>query len=224
MTTLLTRTFRPAPRHRSTTAAPELDFARILGPAAWRRLAPSVRERFSAKPKPGKPIRYHGTMHAVGCSRAGWLIAQACRLIGTPFALHRGTDIPCTITLRAAQSGAAIVWEREYRYPDHPTALVRSEKRSAADGTLTESVGAGFAMKLALSEADGALHFRSLGYVWQIGAWRLPLPGFLSPGAAHVVHQDLGAGRFRFVMTIHHTLLGTLFHQDGVFQEEETAP
>ncbi len=200
------------------------DFARLLGPAAWQRLAPAIRRRFSETPGRSTPIRYHGIMQEVRCSAVGWLVAQACRLLGTPFALHRGTDVPVTITLRHADGGAAIAWERTYHYRGHPTAIVCSEKRTAPDGTLIERVGAGFAMRLALSEADGALQFHSCGYVWQAGPLRVALPDWLSPGAAHVLHQDLGAGRFRFVMTIRHPLFGTLFHQDGVFREEGPTP
>jgi hypothetical protein len=120
-------------------------------------------------------------------------------------------------------SGTAIVWERTYHYPDHPTAIVCSEKRAAPDGSLIEQVVSGFAMKLDLFESSGALHFQSRGYLWQIGCW-LALPDWLSPGTAHVMHQDLGAGEFRFVMTIQHKLLGTLFYQDGVFHEEGVTP
>jgi hypothetical protein len=76
-------------------------------------------------------------------------------------------------------------------------------------------------MRLALSEEAGALHFRSQGYRWQWRGLRVPLPAWLSPGDAHVVHEDLGEGRFRFAMIIRHALLGTLFHQDGIFAPEE---
>jgi hypothetical protein len=41
------------------------------------------------------------------------------------------------------------------------------------------------------------------------------------PGRTCVAHHDLRNGRFRFTMTIHHELLGELFHHDGVFHEVE---
>jgi hypothetical protein len=209
---------------RRAAELPALDFAGLIGPAGWQRLAPPIRDRFAAKPSPGRPIRYAGTMHQVECSAIGWLIGQACRILGTPFAPHRGAHVPVTITLRALDAGRAIEWERAYHYSDHPTAIVRSEKRATPDGQLIEQVGAGFGMRLGVFEAEGALHFRSEDYFWQWGSWRLPLPGWLSPGTAEITHEDLGAGRFRFVMTIHHQRLGMLFHQDGVFHEEGTAP
>jgi hypothetical protein len=79
-------------------------------------------------------------------------------------------------------------------------------------------------MRLSVGERDGALHFVSRRYFWSIGRWEIPLPDLLSPGTAHVIHEDLGLGRFRFVMTIRNTLLGTLFHQEGVFQREGVTP
>ena len=225
-TTPLPPAFLPPPAVvvRCPVSAPAPDFARLLGAAAWSRLAPAVRRRFAATPAVDRPIHYHGLMHEVRSSPAGWALARLCRIVGAPFALHDGTDVPVTITLRSRDAGAAIAWERTYRYADHAATVVRSEKRLGADGALIEQVGGGFAMRLDLREADGALHFHSRGYCWRIGRWVVPVPGWLSPGVAHVIHQDLGGGRFRFAMTIRHALFGTLFSQDGVFHEEGTTP
>jgi hypothetical protein len=198
------------------------DFAALIGYDAWSRLVPDVRRRFSAHPSDTRPIRYVGVMRRVEASSAGLLIAQAGRLFHTPFAPYRGRDVPVEIILRANLADGEIVWDRIYRYEDRPSALVRSIKRQTAQG-LMECVGGGFAMRLAIYEKDGALHFESRRYVWRIAGFTIPLPHFLSPGTAHVIHQDLGDGRFRFSMTIRNRLLGMLFLQDGVFQEEGTA-
>jgi hypothetical protein len=56
--------------------------------------------------------------------------------------------------------------------------------------------------------------------IWRIGRRQIQLPHFLTPGTAHVIHEDLGHGRFRFSMTIHQRLFGTLFQQRGVFQRQ----
>jgi hypothetical protein len=213
---LLALRFRP----RAAPPAAKPDFAALVGPAGWQRLAPDIRRRFGVAPAAGHAIRYEGVMSRVECSGAGWLLAQACRAIGTPFAPHRGTDVPVAITLCQEPTDGAIIWEREYRYPGQVPIRVRSVKRGTAEGGLLECVGAGFAMCLDVGEEDGALHFRCERYVWRFGRWSVRLPGLLSPGAAHVVHEDLGDGRFRFAMTVRHRLLGLLFYQDGVFQEE----
>jgi hypothetical protein len=75
---------------------------------------------------------------------------------------------------------------------------------------------------------DGALCFDSTGYYVELpgwrwrgrryGAWRLSLPTWFLPGRTCVAHHDLGDGRFRFTMTVRHTLLGELFSHDGVFR------
>jgi len=206
-------------RQREAQPAAKPDFAALVGPAGWERLAPAIRRRFTDAPAAGRPIRYQGVMSRVDCSSAGWLLAQACRLIGTPFAPHRGQDVPVTITLRKEPADGAILWQRDYHYPGRAPIRVRSVKRGTGADGLLECVGAGFAMCLDVSEAGGALHFRCDRYVWRLGRWSVRLPALLSPGVAHVVHEDLGEGRFRFAMTIRHPLLGRLFFQEGVFRE-----
>jgi hypothetical protein len=208
---------------REIAPAAKPDFAALVGAAGWLRLAPDIRRRFAAVPAETRPIRYDGIMSRVECSPAGRLLAQFCRIVGTPFAPYRGHDVPVAITLRHAPQDGAILWEREYRYSGRPPVLVRSVKRSAPEGGLLECVGAGFAMRLAVAEEGGALHFRCSRYVCRLGRWQIPLPALLSPGAAHVVHEDLGDGSFRFAMTIRHRVFGLLFEQEGVFRDGEAA-
>lgn len=203
-------------RKNSLAGAPEpVDFARWIGTEGWWRLAPDIRTRFSAKPAADRPIRYRGVMHRVDCSAAGWCLAQCFRLFGTPFAPWRGADVPVDITLHHAGDGA-IEWERTYRYAGRAPVVVTSVKRGDADG-LRECVDHGLGMRLAVFEANRALHFLSLFYFATFAGRRFRLPSLLTPGTAHVIHTDLGDGRFRFTMTIHHAWFGTLFHQDGVF-------
>lgn len=205
-----------APPPPATDTAP--DFARLVGHAGWWRLAPDIRRRFSEKPAVATPIRYHGVMQQVWCSPGGYLLAQACRLLGTPFAPWNGRDVPVAIRLHQAADGG-ITWERVYHYPRRRV-RVWSTKRLAEDGGLLECVGFGLGMRLAVFEVGGALHFMSLRYFWRVGRWLIGLPALLTPGVAHVIHEDLGQGRFRFTMSIRHRLLGTLFRQSGVFQRE----
>jgi hypothetical protein len=207
----------------SSSAPGAIDFERLVARDGWWRLAPDIRRRFSEKPKPDAPMRYIGVMQRVRRSKSGWLFAQCCRLIGTPFAPHRGVDVPVAITLHSDVSGG-VIWERQYRYPNRRPVVVSSIKRVDADGSLLECVGFGLGMRLAVFEANHALHFLSVRYFWRIGRRQIQLPHFLTPGTAHVIHQDLGRGRFRFTMTIHHRLFGTLFQQDGVFQRQGALP
>jgi hypothetical protein len=207
-------------RRPAAPRLPAIDFARLVGARGWRRLPAAIRRRFGHHPGNDAGARYVGTMHEVECSAAGFLLAQFCRLLGTPLAPWRGSDIPVTIALQPDPASGGMVWERLYRYPGRAPIRVRSVKQLSPDGGLLECVGGGFGMRLAVFERGGALHFASLFYFWRIGGLTLRLPDLLTPGAAHVVHHELGGGRFRFIMTMRHKILGTTVRQDGVFRRE----
>lgn len=198
------------------TAAEIPDFERLVGSAGWSRLAGDIRRRFSEKPQPGRPIRYLGVMQAVQCSLLGLLLAQCCRLIGTPFAPWRGSQVPVAISLVHAGEHA-VIWDRVYDYGWREPVLVRSTKVGTPRGLL-ECVGCGLGMELEVFERDSALHFLSRRYFWRVGGITLHLPAWLGPGTAHVVHADLGGGYFRFTMDFSHPWFGRLFHQDGTFR------
>ncbi|HEX7970000.1 MAG TPA: DUF4166 domain-containing protein [Stellaceae bacterium] len=200
---------------------PDPSFRNLLGELAWRRLPSAVRERFAWKPAPGTEIRYVGVMTVVRASAAGWLIAQGCRLLGTPLAPHRGSDVSVTVTLRPDGDGHGIVWERLYRFAGRAPVRCVSVKKATGDG-LVECVGGGVGMWLKLSERDGELHFRSTGFFWRRGRLCFALPRWLWPGEMHVVHADLGGGWFRFRIAVRHPLLGEILFQDGIFAAERS--
>ena len=200
---------------------PDPSFRAILGDVSWRRLPEAVRRRFAWKPAPGSDIVYAGSMREVRATRIGWLWAQLCRLVGAPIARWRGTDVPVTVRLSLDRDGHGIVWERLYHFPGR--ALVRCVSvRKSVDGGLVEALGSGLGMRLELSELHGELHFRSTGYFWQAHRRQVALPAWLAPGEMHVVHADLGAGRFRFRISVTHRLFGQILYQDGIFAAERS--
>ena len=199
---------------------PDPSFERLLG-AAWQRLPAAVRTRFGVKPAPGAELRYAGTMRVVRASRWGRAMAQLCRLIGTPLAPSCGHEVPVVVRLRLDRDGSGIVWARDYRFPGRAPVTCTSVKRAEAGG-LVECVGAGLGMWLRLGVDAGALDFDSTGYFWRWRGWTLRLPLWLTPGALHVRHQDLGLGRFRFEIRVAHPLFGETFYQDGIFRRERS--
>jgi Domain of unknown function (DUF4166) len=198
---------------------PDPSFRAILGEFAWRRLPHAVRQRFAWKPAPGSAIVYGGSMREVRATRIGRLAAQLCRLVGTPIAPYRGTDVPVTVRLSLDGDANGIVWERIYHFPGHVPVRCASVKK-VVDGGLVEVVGRSIGMRLELGERQGELHFRSAGYFWQARRRRVALPDWLAPGEMHVVHADVGAGRFRFRLSLTHRLFGEILYQDGIFAAE----
>lgn len=190
------------------------DFERLLGADAWARLPAAVRVRFGAAAHASAPTVYRG-IACVKASLAGRVLAHVCRCIGTPVAPYVGDEVP--IMVRVYRDREGIVWERAYAFSGR-TCVVKSTKQ-VAGGALVEKLGAGLHMRLRVYEDDGALRFASVGYFFQLGAWRLDLPDWFLPGGTHVAHVDLGAGQFRFTMRTQHRWFGELFHQDGIFNE-----
>jgi hypothetical protein len=168
---------------------------------------------------------YLGVMD-VEASSLGLTLAQLGRLMGTPLAPGVGKATPVTVQVRPGRGGA-LIWDRIYTFPGRAPVLVTSRKLMDRSTGLIEAVRCGVGMVLSLSVEDGALHFRSRRYFLQALAMRLPLPLPLTPGEAHVIHADLGQGRFRFTMSFTHPWFGRLFFQTGVFRDpssEEACP
>jgi hypothetical protein len=74
-------------------------------------------------------------------------------------------------------------------------------------------------MTLEVTAEQGALHFRSTGYFLKVAGGRLPIPGLVTPGAAHVIHEDVDGAHFRFTLTFRHAIAGQTFFQIGVFDD-----
>ena len=184
----------------------------LLGKVAWQRLPAAVRARF---PHPAVAVDYVGEFEIVRASLLGRLIAWFCLLLGTPVVPRTGEHVPAVVRVGPTERGVA--WNREYRWPRNPANLVRSTKVVGADGTLVEELPARLCMPLDVYESAGVLHFVSRGYYFRLGASRLWVPHWLSPGTTHVEHEDEGAGWFRFTMTVRHPLFGELFYQTGRF-------
>ena len=201
-------------RRRLPSAAP--DFAALLGSQAWGELPLAIRRRFELSAH-HRARAYPGAMQ-VRASGVGWLIAQAGRLIGTPLAPCAGEDVPVTVLVSPAPDGA-LIWDRVYQFAGRPAVTVSSRKATDEQLGLMEMVRGGVGMALSLSVEDGALHFRSRRYVWDVAGLRIALPLAMTPGEAHVAHIDRGGGFFEFTMSFTHPWFGLLFEQTGLFSD-----
>ena len=214
---------RSGTARRAAAAGPRLpdsDMAKAVGAAGWRRLDPAIRARFARDVKAGEVKAYEGVMSEVACSKAGWLLAQACRLLGTPLATAAGRQVPTTVLVYPDPAGRGTLWDRIYFFPGKRPVTVRSSKVLDEESRLLERVGGGFGMVLRVFERDRALHMVSQQYFLEWRGRRAYLPALLTPGTAHVIHSDEGGGRFRFRLTITHRALGALFVQDGRFADD----
>lgn len=188
--------------------------------ADWARLDPAVQARFDREPALGETIVYDGTMETIRRSGAGWLFATFTRIIGNPLTPFAGANVPMEVALYKKPGCRGVFWRRTYFYPQRAPYVVVSTKEESRDGKMLECVGGGFGMQLKVTAENGEMHFRSQRYFWRGLGFRLPLPHWVSPGAAHVIHRDIGGGQFIFSISMRHPQLGETFFQQGVFRRK----
>ena len=194
-----------------------IDFRVLLGGEAWDSLPAPVRHRFGPHAAEGLNVVYDGRME-VRANLFGRLVAQVCRLIGTPLAPWTGEDVPTSVDVHLDPRGG-LVWARTYAFAGRRPVLVSSTKLMTDRGELLEVVRGGLGMALTVTAEDGALHFRSRRYFLTLGAWRVTIPDLLTPGRAHVVHEERGGGTFRFTLDFDHPWFGRTLWQDGLFRD-----
>lgn len=194
-------------------AAQTPDFRALLG-ADWWRLPACVRQRFEAH----TATVYEGTMEEVRCSLPGLVLAQVCRLLGTPLVFRRGRDVPARVSVYPTSDGRGMVWSREYGFSEAPL-VANSVKTWHPEFGLMECVTGGLGMLLEASVEGRSIEFVSCEYFLRLGGCHFRLPAWLTPGRTHVIHRDLGAGQFVFELRIESRWLGETFFQRGTFAD-----
>jgi hypothetical protein len=215
--------FRPDPVEGSgplgNPVLPDMRFRALLGAAAWSRLPPAVRERFSRRLYAGAAVTYVGEIVESRRTRVGWLVAQLARLIGAPLPLNDDIAAPAVVTVTEDAAGGGQFWTRMYGRGRGFPQVIHSSKRFAGPTGLEEYLGCGFGIALSVSADDQALRFHSDHYFLAVGAWRLRLPKWLQPGALTISHVDRVDGGFAFVLSLRHPLCGEIIGQTGLFRE-----
>lgn len=198
------------------------DYRSLIGERGWRRLHPDIQRRFSLR-NAHRSVTYRGFMSEIYLSPAGLLLAQLCRLIGTPLALYPGNDLPMLVEVYPDFKFGGMKWKRNYLYPGRNHKPVVSTKCIRPNAGLVEIVGSGFGMYLSVYEKDQALLFESKGYFWQSGNFVCEIPALLTPGKTIVTQRALSDGKFEFSLDVMHPLLGQVYRQVGVFEEMDNA-
>jgi hypothetical protein len=194
-------------------------FRALLRNDEWASLPPAVRRRFSKRLPPGSSTVYAGEVLETKMNFAGWLLAQALRLIGAPLPTTRCRHVPSIVTVTEDKAIGGQVWTRIYPRPNKFPQVVHSAKRFAGPSGLEEYVGHGIGMALDLSVRDGALIFRSRNYFLQVFGRRFVLPAWLSPGDLTIVHAEVPDERFSFTLQIVHPHFGLILQQMALYRE-----
>jgi Domain of unknown function (DUF4166) len=209
----------PLPPVSDTGLLDDHRFRALLSDEDWGRLPVAIWRRFSKRLGEGKTVVYVGEIDDASFSRVGWWVAQVARVIGGPLPTGCETGVPIIVTVTEDAASGGQIWTRICARRDGFPQVIHSAKRFAGPTGLEEYVGFGVSMALLISVENEALRFRSAGYALQLGRFRLPLPGWLTPGDLTVTHADLGGGTFRFTLEVVHPSFGMLVRQSAVFKE-----
>jgi hypothetical protein len=192
-------------------------FRQLVGKAEWEALPAAVRKRFSKKLTGGATSVYAGCVKQFRFSRFGKLLAQALRLVGAPLPLFDHVDVPTIVTVTEDVRSGGQIWTRTYANRSGFPQVIHSAKRFSGPTGLEEHVGCGISMLLKVVAEPHGIVFKSAGYQLKLGALRIGIPRFLSPGEVTVSHMEAEGERFIFEMTLLHPWFGELIHQSAEY-------
>ena len=139
---------RPA---SETNELGDLRFRALLSEADWLALPHTIRRRFSKRLSGGNTTVYVGEVIETRMSAAGWLLAQAARLIGGPLPVSRDAHVPSVVTVTEDVATNGQHWTRLYARRRGFPQVVHSSKRFAGPTGLEEYVGCGVGMALTIT-------------------------------------------------------------------------
>jgi hypothetical protein len=197
----------------------DLRFRALIADDDWAAMPLPIRRRFSRRLTDGNTAVYVGEILDTRTNTAGWLVAHAARLIGSPFPVGRDGHVPSVVSVTEDMASGGQIWTRLYARRGHFPQIVHSSKRFAGPTGLEEHVGHGVGMTLTMEVKDDALVFRSRDYFVELFGMRIRLPAWLTPGALSVTHAECADGRFSFTLDVVHPRFGLLIRQMGLFRE-----
>jgi hypothetical protein len=199
----------------------DLRFRALIPDLAWSSLSQQIRIRFSKRLSGGRTVVYVGEVVQTRMNMAGHFLAQAARLIGSPFPTSTDSGVPCVVSVTEDLATGGQIWTRLFARRAGFPQVIHSSKRFCGPTGLEEHVGRGVGMTLTLHVEADALVFRSDRYFIDLVGRRLWLPKAMTPGVLSATHRELGDGRFSFTLQVIHRRLGTLIHQHALFREIE---
>lgn len=198
----------------------DLRFRQLLGAREWGSLPDAVRRRFGKRLGVGQSANYAGQVLSCRMNVSGWVLAQACRLIGAPLPLEREGGVAAIVSVTEDGMSGGQVWTRVYARKRGFPQVIHSAKRFAGPTGLEEYLGGGFGIALRVSAIEGGIRFSSDHYFLRMGRIRLRMPRWLAPGLLTIDHADCGGGSFTFTLALRHRLLGEVMYQHSHFCDQ----
>jgi len=183
----------------------------------WEKLAEIVKQHYDITP--GKPsnMLIKGVMDEVYHSAIAKLFILPGRIFGA-LVPYKGNNIPTEVrNWTTSDNRKAMFWHRTLAFPGKPPVIFESRMEHIKDDEIIEYVRYGMGIRMRISVKDSALIFNSIGYVWQLGKIKIPIPTWAILGNAEIIEKAISDDQFFIDFQIIHPLFGRTFAYSGVY-------
>ena len=188
---------------------------------SWGELANIVKQHYGITPEQLSKMTIKGIMDEVYHSKIAKLFLLPGRIFGA-LVLYKGILIPTEVNnLTSENNEKAMFWHRILNFPNKPPLIFALRMEYVGGNDIIEYVRYGMWIRMAMSVKDGALVFKSKGYVWNIVGMALPIPTWLILGNAIIIEKAMSDNQFYIDFTMIHPLLGKIFSYSGFFHIAE---
>jgi len=189
----------------------------------WMTLHPVLRQHYGIVPGSDRQLLMTGTMTHIDHSLFAKLLLLPGRIFGALIP-YRGTDIPATVrNWTTTTDPQSMFWRRRFQFPQGREAIFASRMAHIDADEIIEYVRFGLGIRMRLSVVHGALVYRSNGYQWDIGRFRLRFPDWLALGTGEIRETGLTDSIFEMSFVMHHPLFGRTFSYAGHFELSQVA-
>ncbi len=184
---------------------------------SWENLTNVVKRHYDITP--GKPsnMLIKGVMDEVYHSAIAKLFILPGRIFGA-LVPYKGNNIPTEVrNWTTSDNHKAMFWHRTLVFPGKPPVIFESRMEHIKDDEIIEYVRYGMGIRMRISVKDNALIFNSIGYVWQFGKVKIPIPAWAILGNAEITEKAISDDQFFIDFQIVHPLFGRTFAYSGVY-------
>jgi hypothetical protein len=187
----------------------------------WHELSTIIKRHYDLKPGGDTEFHLRGTMDEVYHSRIGKLFLLPGRIFGA-LVPYKGNDIPTVVkNWTSRDCHQAMYWHRQLYFPGKSPVTFQSRMEHRHDSEIIEYVSLGLGIRLHTFTQEGALHFRSLGYVWKIGPLTLHIPNWVILGDAEIVESAISKEELYLEFNMIHPWFGKTFAYSGRFEVDK---
>jgi len=182
----------------------------------WGDLGSVIRRHYFLRPFSDDYICVCGEMSEIYHSSIAKLFLPFGVLFGA-IVPYRGINVPIDVHYTSRKENANIYWDRVFKFSEKNHYHLKSHMEHVQGNEVIEFVRFGIGMCLNVTAENGAIVFRSSGFIWRIFGKKIPIPVNLFFGNAYVEERPLGENNFSMTMILKHPIFGVMFRYEGKF-------